>query len=352
MLGPLLQTREAEDVLLVQIIDCVRVSEQNSSSMSGNETNDSAIITKGDENTASEDDTSSVTKSSFTSNSNGETTEYSRKAESSATCIESGFIRTNRGDLFVETAKILYALYGLDDGEESTSDGIIRASIDMEMLCNLLCAVILAPIDNSHSDSSKIKEMDMQRLCRRHSLQLAMLSLDLQPAGAKVLEVDKLEMENEVPLFLIQLMSRGGIMVLCNILDEFFKLLDLAVLQGEDIRTVAGGTPAVVLSPILVLLTRVATSSMEGRAELKAIIFPNSWEEDLSEDDNQKMDPTDIPEGSLRSNLIGLMTSLDSVLKRYCAELLYALCEEGTGEFVGRTGFGNAIALMQIKGLI
>jgi hypothetical protein len=296
LLGPLLQTREAEDVLLVQIISCVRGSEQNSSSMSGSETNDSAIITKVNANTASEDDTS-VTKSCITSDLKGETKNDSREAESSATCIDNGFIKTNRGDLFVETAKILYALYGLNDGEESTSDGIIRASVDMEMLCNLLCDVILAPIDNSNSDSSKIKEMDMQRLCRRHSFQLAMLSLDLQPAGAKVLELDKLETDNEIPLFLLQLMSRGGIMALCNILDEFFRLLDLAVLQGEDIRTVAGGTPAVVLSPILVLLTRVATSSMEGRAELKAIIFPNSWEEDMSEDDNQqKMDPTDIPE--------------------------------------------------------
>jgi hypothetical protein len=342
LLGPLLQNREAEDILLVQISNCVSGSEQNSSSMNDSDTNTSTSITEIDAKTASEDDIKL------------KTTRDSREAEISVSAISigHGFVKTGWGDLFVETSKLLYALYGFNDGDESNSDGIIRASVDMEILCNLLCDVILAPIDSSSSDSSNIKGMDMQRLCRRHSLQLAMLSLDLHPAEEKSTDGDKLETENEIPLFLLQLISRGGIVALCSILDEFFKLMDFAVLKGEDIRTVGGGTPAVVLSPILVLLTRVATSSMEGRAELKGIIFPNSWEEDLNEDDNQKMDPTDIPEGSLRANLIGLMTSLDSVLKRYCAELLYALCEEGTGEFVGRTGFGNAIALMQIKGLI
>jgi len=40
------------------------------------------------------------------------------------------------------------------------------------------------------------------------------------------------------------------------------------------------------------------------------------------------------------------------VLKRYAAEMLYELCDRNTNEFVARTGFGNAVALLQIRGLI
>ena len=50
--------------------------------------------------------------------------------------------------------------------------------------------------------------------------------------------------------------------------------------------------------------------------------------------------------------VIGLMTSLNTVVKRYAAELLFELCDHSTNEFVARTGFGNAVALMQIRGLM
>ena len=252
--------------------------------------------------------------------------------------------------LFVETCKLIYALYSHGG---NGSDSNIIPSIDMSLLYDLIADVILTPLrplDTKHDESSS-----MQATCRRHALQLAMLSLDLQTHPDSTCNDS-----SAVPLILEKLLARDGIKILCGLLDEHFAVSPAASFDTTNSSlSTASIAPVVLLSPILVLLIRVATCSSEGRAELKAIIFPNDWR---SEDDEvkevgseffqQKMDPTDVPPGSLRANLINLMTSLDSDLKRYCAELLYTLCDKESGEFVTRTGFGNAIALMQIKGLI
>jgi hypothetical protein len=87
---------------------------------------------------------------------------------------------------------------------------------------------------------------------------------------------------------------------------------------------------------------------------------------------NTSMNPTDCPPGTLRAELVGYMTSVDTNLKRITAELLYTLCMQNgrwlylylccyylfiyifiyiVDEFIYRTGFGNAIALLKIKGL-
>ena len=195
----------------------------------------------------------------------------------------------------------------------------------------------------------------MQSSCRQYALQLVMLSLNFDAMTQKSSIAPAVS--SSVPLVLKVLIADGGVEALCNLLGEYFSQLSLSGLS------VPSASPVALLSPILVILTRIATSSLSGRAELKGLIFPNPWrsesEDDLEEAEEvksdylqQKMDPTDIPPGTLRAYLINSMTSLDDVLKRYCAELLYELCEKETGEFVSRTGFGNAIALMQIKGLI
>lgn len=64
--------------------------------------------------------------------------------------------------------------------------------------------------------------------------------------------------------------------------------------------------------------------------------------------------PWDCPADSLRSELVARMTSIacEGQLARIAAELLFVLCEEDKDEFRVRTGFGNAIHLMQLKGLL
>lgn len=64
--------------------------------------------------------------------------------------------------------------------------------------------------------------------------------------------------------------------------------------------------------------------------------------------------PWDCPADSLRSELIVRMTSIacEGQLARIAAELLFVLCEEDKDEFRVRTGFGNAVHLLQLKGLL
>ena len=269
-----------------------------------------------------------------------------------------GLIRDGWGPLFMETCKLLYAMYG--DGCFIGDDNAIPPP-NLAVLSDLLADVILAP---SYVEGAVVPsgfgDSVVQHSCRRHALQLAMLSLDLDTTAQKNCIIENI-------------VVRSGIQVLCTLLNQGFSELEIAsgndrthMMQGSAI--ISNSSSAVLLYPILSLLMKVSTFSAAATADLKLLIFPNPWkkggeegkkdEEEAEEDEmgpdylQRKMDPTDIPEGTLRSRLVRSMTSLDSLLKRYSAELLYALCDKDTGEFVSRTGFGNAIALMQIKGLI
>lgn len=123
-------------------------------------------------------------------------------------------------------------------------------------------------------------------------------------------------------------------------------------------------------------MIKVLKSDERSFQILKRLIFPNPFTPlpqllPLNKD-KEKMHPHDCPENSLRHALIQLMTSLDTNLKRCVSECLFLLCHQNsktlptfsltlslslitwTGledEFVYRTGFGNAIALLQLKGL-
>jgi hypothetical protein len=54
----------------------------------------------------------------------------------------------------------------------------------------------------------------------------------------------------------------------------------------------------------------------------------------------------------LRSRLLKLMTSLDSNLKRCSSELLFVACCEDGDLFTRRVGFGNAVHMLQLKGIL
>ena len=269
-----------------------------------------------------------------------------------------GFIRDGWGPLFMESCKLLYAIYGEDYyvGDDNATPP------NLAILSDLLTDVILVPLFADVTETPPgFADIVTQRSCRRYALQLAMLSLDLDSTvqGDRIIE---------------NIVARSGIQSLCTLLNECFSELEIAagndgapLTQGSAF--ISNSSSAVLLYPILSLLMKVSTFSAAATADLKVQIFPNPWKKEGEEGNEgeeegeegeemepnylqRKMDPTDIPKGTLRARLVGSMTSLDSLLKRYCAELLYALCDKDTGEFVSRTGFGNAIALMQIKGLI
>ena len=111
----------------------------------------------------------------------------------------------------------------------------------------------------------------------------------------------------------------------------------------------------VILTPILILLTRASKNSIEFRESLKIFIFPDKYYPELYQDDSKSnsMGPKmSAPADSHRGQLVELMTCLDSSIKRYASELLFILCNEDKSEFIDRTGFGNSIHMLQLKGIM
>ena len=116
--------------------------------------------------------------------------------------------------------------------------------------------------------------------------------------------------------------------------------------------------------PILLVLLKLVQSNKSALEMVKNEVFPldaeveyqQKVEEELAKGNTEgssnakNMAPLDAPKGTLRWRLIRLMTWTESNVKRSACELLYALCGDDSTEFVLRTGFGNAIHFLGIRG--
>jgi len=86
------------------------------------------------------------------------------------------------------------------------------------------------------------------------------------------------------------------------------------------------------------VLTSLCAHNSTALDAVKNAVFPHAYQPLSGAGDiNQaKMDPTDVPPGTLRCYLTKLMISLDSQLKRCVAEFLFVLClEDGECVCVG-----------------
>mmetsp|Transcript_37908 Transcript_37908/g.49910 ORF Transcript_37908/g.49910 Transcript_37908/m.49910 type:complete len:495 (+) Transcript_37908:77-1561(+) len=151
-----------------------------------------------------------------------------------------------------------------------------------------------------------------------------------------------------------------------GVIEDLVIFLEQQIDQfANDIRS----EHTIQLTPILVALTNLATPDICIRKRIKELIFPPEadkiWQEKKRKEEElgqlemdeldaseRKMHPIDAPKGTLRAKLISLLTAIDSTTKRYAGELLYALCNNESEEFVLRTGFGNAVVMLQSKGLV
>jgi hypothetical protein len=128
--------------------------------------------------------------------------------------------------------------------------------------------------------------------------------------------------------------------------------------QTEETRTLA-------LSPILSLLTNCSTKSLQFRLNLREHVLCSNADDAESKNDDattseskrdrERFDnlapkyyasPT-----SIRGKLLKLMTSIDTLVKRYASELMFELCDQNTQLFVEWAGMGNCISFLQSKGL-
>ena len=139
--------------------------------------------------------------------------------------------------------------------------------------------------------------------------------------------------------------------------------LNQVVIEEEGMAQ--GQSRAVSLLPILILLNKLSQANDEIKNKIKAKIFPPSSastdecdNKGMKVDSNQDSDkakninPVDAPPGTMRWKLIKLMTWTESNVKRCSSELLWTLCSGDSKEFVRRTGFGNAVHMLGIRGLV
>jgi hypothetical protein len=158
------------------------------------------------------------------------------------------------------------------------------------------------------------------------------------------------------------LLDNGGIEPLVDILSYQSSLVVVE-------RTGSSTNDAAAIVPILLTLLRLVESNELIRKVVKDAVFPlnaeATFEQRVSDEmtksahqseggkvNAKNMAPLDAPKGTLRWKLICLMTWTESNVKRAACELLWALCDGNANQFVLRTGFGNAVYFLGIKGCV
>jgi hypothetical protein len=155
------------------------------------------------------------------------------------------------------------------------------------------------------------------------------------------------------------LLNNGGVEPLIEIMERQTLLVVVE-------RTGSSADDAAAVVPILLVMMRLVQSDESVSKVVKDAVFPPDSEiafgrkaeaeigKGRSEGkvDAKNMAPLDAPSGTLRWRLIRLMTWRESNVKRSACELLWALCGGNSTQFVLRTGFGNAIYFLGIKGCV
>jgi len=123
------------------------------------------------------------------------------------------------------------------------------------------------------------------------------------------------------------------------------------------------------LLPIFLVLISLCTKHSSFQTIVRQAIFPQEDEDTFLETMKHRHDvildsksgtvlvaknmhPIHAPVHSLRWQLIQLMTSVQTNVKRCTCELLWIVCNRNNDEYVLRTGFGNAVHFLGIKGLV
>uniref|UniRef100_A0A7R9ZUE3 Uncharacterized protein n=1 Tax=Pseudo-nitzschia arenysensis TaxID=697910 RepID=A0A7R9ZUE3_9STRA len=139
--------------------------------------------------------------------------------------------------------------------------------------------------------------------------------------------------------------------------DSFGGLLDIFQHQVNDVvdNTKVDGSATASLVPILVVLNRYAAANSIVQETVKKFVFPAETEKNIQQSTaknrKNKMSPLDAPKDTLRGKLIALLSWVDGYIKRCSAELMWTICDSNSSEFTFRVGLGNALPLLNSKGL-
>ena len=166
-----------------------------------------------------------------------------------------------------------------------------------------------------------------------------------------------------------------------SLLTILWIQLNEAVIENDG--RVQDQQSAVSMLPILIVLNKLALENKAIKTIIKNEIFPPEREEMIlakltaassdssssNSNSNSKgnssdgdtasspksqhnINPIDAPPSTTRWKLIKLMTWTESNVKRCASEFLWTICEGDSKEFVARTGFGNAVHMLGIRGLV
>eukprot|EP00978_Attheya_sp_CCMP212_P032586 scaffold128060_cov55-Attheya_sp.AAC.3 len=233
-----------------------------------------------------------------------------------------------RADLALEILRVLYALRnGQIAGSQRGSFSEIqekRIEDNMKKMGALLCAILNLPNENKQV----------------YAVKLAAINLLM-----------------DAPIEYAQVLLTNGI------IPSLLMVLDLQVTKVVVEEGGAKTSNATSIIPILAVLNRFSASNSYIQNIVKEHIFPTKHDDGTADEvkteemDNEapggrNMRPMDAPKGTLRYNIIQLMTAPESNSKRLASELLWTLCNADPNEFVRRTGFGNAVHMLGIKGLV
>ncbi|ETV72717.1 hypothetical protein H257_12446 [Aphanomyces astaci] len=114
--------------------------------------------------------------------------------------------------------------------------------------------------------------------------------------------------------------------------------------------------PGVVV-PVVIGLHQLAKNSVKGLSLLQQAIFQinNHTSAEIAQTtplSELPMSPPPLVKGCLQQTLCTFMTSTNTDLKRCVSEFLFTLCRHNALEFTQRTGLGNAVALLRLKGIM
>jgi Guanine nucleotide exchange factor synembryn len=203
---------------------------------------------------------------------------------------------------------------------------------------------------------------------RRAAMVLQLLQLQPSDAGPSA-NPPWLEVQDSAIALLMDVHPRFASTVFDapTALESLLRALERHVTQTVS-STRVDDSGAAALTPVLAVLLKFCQAHSGFRSATKAFVFPNPLPESArsaatttiqgeskAPDPSggaKNMKPSDAPEGTLRANLIRLLTWPQGHIKRFAGELLWVLCGQDSAEFVRRVGMGNAMVVLGSKGLV
>ena len=228
-----------------------------------------------------------------------------------------------RAELVIE---ILNLFYALRKGQE-----LVGTTTNNSALANAVVRILQLPFpaqSNDENDSENNNDIVVKRIeqCKLSAISILMDS-DAS-FGEYMLEIGSLD----------------------ALLQIFQRQVDSVV---DNTRVDSAATAAIV--PILAVLNKYSMANSDVQQQVKAFVFPSEteklYQQAVKENRKTKMSPLDAPKDSLRGKLVMLLSWVDGYIKRCSAELMWTLCNSDYSEYTCRVGMGNALTLLNAKGL-